>query len=123
MPRKNKVRKHLDKVRPKQKPSADLRRAEERLQELLLQKREHSQCNGECEGLLFCLIYCSECAEQELFYEEDADDLFEDVNDVDATAVVATLENRWKGVGENWNRAGDSRSSYYRNIEIKTGCY
>jgi len=113
------VHRHLDKARPKWKPRADLKRAEERLQELLLQKREQCLCHAECEGLLFCAIYCGECAEQELFYEEDTDNLFEDLDDVEANAVVTTFEKRWKGVGENWNRAGDSRSSYYRNVDNK----
>ena len=54
-----------------------------------------------------------------MFFEEDTDHLFDDVGDVRANEITKTLETRWKCVGENWNRAGDSRSSYYRSENHK----
>lgn len=117
MPRKNKQIKHLSGIVIARKASMGRRRANERLQELLLARNADAQCHPQCEKFLFCEVFCSECTVQEEFHQEEINELFEDV--VRPEEFVKIFESRWKGVGENWNRGGSSRSNYYRKDLLK----
>lgn len=66
------------------------------------------------------MTYCSECSDQEQLCEGDTDNLFEDEDDVDADAVLAYLENRWKGVGKIWTELETADLAiFFGNVDNK----
>ena len=66
MPRKGKQLKHLKRVWVGQMDKARRRRAEERLLELSQQRKGDNPCHPGCE-VIFCLQYCYECSEQDIY--------------------------------------------------------